>query len=348
MKIKKIHIKNFKSLVDLEIVEPNPFTVFVGANGVGKSNIFEALEFANFLSAWNAGSALRLFGGEDSIKTRVKFESVEADTSIAIQFDNIKFLFDVGSGFSSLPEFDEHLQYQIENIFSTDELAEPSSGFLVTRDAYFRAKSQFVASFSRIFIRNTQLTKVKEASDERLGIDCLNLEKVLKRLLLRTNIREEITEYLQLLVPGLEKVEIQSSNLSGTDTLLIYEHGIERPFTKDLISDGTYNILCLLTAIFQSDEPQFLCIEEPENGLTPYAIEVLVDLLRSKSEERGDYIWLNTHSQTLVRKLEEKELILVNKTSGSTSIKQLKQGDFFGFRADDAWLTNALGAGLPW
>ncbi len=84
-----------------------------------------------------------------------------------------------------------------------------------------------------------------------------------------------------------------------------------KPFTKDLISDGTYNILCLLTAVFQSDEPQFLCIEEPENGLNPYVIETLVDLFRSACEDKGHYIWLNTHSQTLVRALKEEELILV-------------------------------------
>jgi AAA15 family ATPase/GTPase len=45
LKIKSLHIKNFKSIVDLTINEPNPFTVFVGPNGGGKSNIFEALEF---------------------------------------------------------------------------------------------------------------------------------------------------------------------------------------------------------------------------------------------------------------------------------------------------------------
>jgi predicted ATPase len=48
-------------------------------------------------------------------------------------------------------------------------------------------------------------------------------------------------------------------------------------FTKELISDGTYNILALLTAVFQSDEPQFLCIEEPENGLTPDVIKEMVN-----------------------------------------------------------------------
>ena len=100
--------------------------------------------------------------------------------------------------------------------------------------------------------------------------------------------------------------------------------------------------------MFQSDEPQFLCIEEPENGLNPYVIETLIELFRSVCEDKGHYIWLNTHSQTLVRQLKEEELILVNKEDGATQVKQFKAGDFYGLRADEAWLNNALGVGLPW
>ena len=151
-----------------------------------------------------------------------------------------------------------------------------------------------------------------------------------------------------MFLPGFEMIEINSDNLSGTDTLLIYEKGINKPFTKNLISDGTYNILCLLTALFQSDEPQFLCIEEPENGLNPYVVQEFVELCRLMCEDYGHHIWLNTHSQTLVRALKEEELILVDKEAGATKIKQFEKGAFYGLKADEAWLTNSLGAGIPW
>jgi AAA15 family ATPase/GTPase len=60
LKIKSLHIKNFKSIVDLTINEQNPFTVFVGPNGSGKSNIFEALEF--FISENSFNYRMKLFG----------------------------------------------------------------------------------------------------------------------------------------------------------------------------------------------------------------------------------------------------------------------------------------------
>lgn len=139
-----------------------------------------------------------------------------------------------------------------------------------------------------------------------------------------------------------------SSDLSGTDTLVMYEKEMNKPFTKDLISDGTYNILALLTAVYQSDEPQFLCIEEPENGLHPKVIRELVHFFREACETKGHYIWLNTHSQTLVSELTSEEIILVNKKKGETVVKQLKTPNLHGLRMDEAWLTAALGGGLPW
>ena len=45
MKINKIHIKNFKSITTIKLDNISSFSIFAGANGVGKSNIFEAIEF---------------------------------------------------------------------------------------------------------------------------------------------------------------------------------------------------------------------------------------------------------------------------------------------------------------
>ncbi len=151
-----------------------------------------------------------------------------------------------------------------------------------------------------------------------------------------------------MLIPGFENIEIASAPLSGTDSLIIYEKGTKKPYTKNLLSDGTYNILALLTAVYQSDEPQFLCIEEPENGLNPKVQKELVNLFRQKCEEEGHYIWLNTHSQTIVNQLTVKELILVDKVDGATQIKQLTDFDNHGLPMDEAWLTNSLGGGIPW
>ncbi len=210
----------------------------------------------------------------------------------------------------------------------------------------FDREGEFIKSFSRIFVN--QKDRILFKDDLSLATSCANLEKVLKRLLDNNEKCEEICSWLELFIPGFESIEIKSTELSNTDTLIMYEKGTNKPFTKDLLSDGTYNILALLTAVFQSDEPQFLCIEEPENGLHPKVIKELVHLFREACEEKGHYIWLNTHSQTLVSQLKPEEIILVNKKEGETIIKQLINFDLHGLKMDEAWLTAALGGGLPW
>src|ERR1700749_1303197 len=66
MKIKKLQIKNFKSLVDFELEDLKPFCAFVGPNASGKSNIFEALEFTNYTIKY-LNEAPAFFNGLESI-----------------------------------------------------------------------------------------------------------------------------------------------------------------------------------------------------------------------------------------------------------------------------------------
>ena len=43
--IRRLKIENFKSIDSLEVKGLAPFSVFAGANGSGKSNFFDALDF---------------------------------------------------------------------------------------------------------------------------------------------------------------------------------------------------------------------------------------------------------------------------------------------------------------
>jgi predicted ATPase len=325
LKIKKLHIRNFKSIADLEIIEPNPFTVFVGPNGSGKSNIFEALEYTTL--TWKFPSddkfVRSIFGDTKSFLSIPQKNSIFDDTTIQFQ----KFKASPGMLNTGLRAYTDGKPYNYE------------------MDSDFR---QFVKNISVIFPNNFKRERFKIIDDNFLSLSCSNLENVLKRILNDEYKKDELFEWLELFIPEFEKVEIYSDSINGQNTLLISEKYSSKPFNKSLISDGTYNILALLTAVFQSDEPQFLCIEEPENGLTPDVIKEMVTLFRNACEEKGHYIWLNTHSQSLVSQLTADEIITVNKIKGETKIKQFKGKDFHGLRMDEAWLTNTLGGGLPW
>ena len=329
MKIKKLHIKNFKSIADLEIIEPNPFTVFVGPNGSGKSNIFEALEFWNLNQRVSDGFVSHFFGGESSF-----LRSEKLDLSFFVEFQENHF------------EMRRMLLEKVNKKYFTfgtdaDGREDFASDYLPNFEHFFRY-------FSRVFISKEDLQKLNYDDSNSLNLSANNLEKVLGRILKDKFKKEELLEWSSLFIPEFEDVFIESSR--NKDTLIVREKFSDKDFTKELLSDGTYNILALLTAVLQSHdgEPQFLCIEEVENGLNPKVVRELVGFFRYACEEKGHYIWLNTHSQTLLAELKEEELIVVDKKKGETQIKQFKKGDFYGLRADEALLTNVLGGGIPW
>lgn len=341
MRIKRLIIENFKSIERIELIEPNPFTVFVGPNGSGKSNIFEALEF-HIAEAYNL-NALRLYGGADNIQNR-KLSSTKYHFNI---FSDL-FLQSKSASFLRFKELDD----PIPRFVAGTSYTQTEGGYVaysdydestidhVTNDKNYKV---FVERFSRLFVEKERLQKQNYSDDIRLNLSCSNLEKVLRRVLTESVLKNEIFEWLELFVPGFKLVEVDDR-----DELHWFEQSSANYFTKALISDGTYNILVLLTAVYQSDEPQFLCIEEPEIGLHPQVIMSLVDLFRRKCAEKGHHIWLNTHSESLVRKLRPEEIILVDKREGATQTKQVGERDFYDLQMDEAWLTGALGGGLPW
>ena len=340
MKIHELKIEGFKSIGSITLKDPNPFSVFVGPNAAGKSNIFEALEFLSLCNKMSPNGAKNYLGlNNDDIFNRfmknwvIKFNidlfTLRPTISISAIHDNSVL---IGLG---LRDFG---LYKVGE--SKDDNRSPIPYW---NDINFK---QF-SNFTRIFVNNQSLIR-QSGDDLRLVSDASNLEKVLKRILKDEKDKGEIIEILQLLIPGFSNIEIRTEELSGSDNLLIYEDALKKPLNKRLISDGTYNILAIIAAIYQSEEPQFLCIEEPENGLNPMVVKEMVSIFREKCREKGHYIWLNTHSQSLVAELTPEEIILVDKIEGNTRIKQMKGFNLHGLRMDDALFTNVLGGGIPW
>ena len=60
--IRTLDIRNFKSIIQAR-VELHPLTVIVGANGSGKSNLIEALDFVGSIPRMGVAGAVQAMGG---------------------------------------------------------------------------------------------------------------------------------------------------------------------------------------------------------------------------------------------------------------------------------------------
>lgn len=184
---------------------------------------------------------------------------------------------------------------------------------------------------------------------EELNRDGSNIAAVLEKLEKDNELREQIIEWMSLIVPEMKKVSVKTQNIDSSKGLFFEEDSGNR-FPAHMVSDGTIYALCLLVAVLtRVKQPGITIIEEPERGLHPKAISELIGFIREYVSPHHPII-LTTHSESVVRSLELEELYFVSKSQGKTQIKDVRKSgvDKNKIPLDTAWLTNLLGGGLPW
>lgn len=187
-----------------------------------------------------------------------------------------------------------------------------------------------------------------QGSTSKLLPNGSNIADILEKHQSDPEFREELMEWLEMIVPNLSFVQAEKRQID-TSSVLRFQEG-EHTFPAGLISDGTIYTLCILTAILsRSPQHGITIIEEPERGIHPQAIGELIALMREKAQEKHNII-LTTHSEAVVRNLELEELYLVHKENGQTIINDVKNSgvDKRQIPLDEAWLTNSFNGGLPW
>jgi predicted ATP-binding protein involved in virulence len=85
MKIESIRLKNFKSFQDTELSNLPNFCVIVGANGTGKSTIFQIFGFLRDAMTTNVHTALAKLGGSRGIK-EVRSRDSQGPIEIELKF----------------------------------------------------------------------------------------------------------------------------------------------------------------------------------------------------------------------------------------------------------------------
>ena len=180
-----------------------------------------------------------------------------------------------------------------------------------------------------------------------------NLASVLNRIASNGGTQNTIMEWMEMIVPGLEKIQTEQQQLESKTAILFKERGTRRRFPANLVSDGTVYALSLLVAVLDKSNSDYgiTAIEEPERGLHPYAIRELINLVREQAAV-AQPIWMTTHSESVVRQLNLNELVLVNKNDGRTHMKiassgNLSNADIAPLGMDEAWLSNLLDGGTP-
>ena len=228
----------------------------------------------------------------------------------------------------------------------TDEKYSSDDSFLRQNKEFQGLKNVKIFRIDPFTIKNRRSTGNNPGE---LNRDGSNIAAVLEKLEKDNELREQIIEWMSVIVPEMQELSVQTQKIDDSKGLFFEEDSGNR-FPAHMVSDGTIYALCLLVAVLtRVKQPGITIIEEPERGLHPKAISELIGFIREYVSPHHPII-LTTHSESVVRSLELEELYFVSKSQGKTQIKDVRKSgvDKNKIPLDTAWLTNLLGGGLPW
>ena len=156
-----------------------------------------------------------------------------------------------------------------------------------------------------------------------------------------------IVKNLRSLVAGLAdlRVDIRDGIL---ELVAVQEGGAE--FPARLLSEGTLRLMCLVGIAVAPKPPAVVVYEEPENGVNPSRLDVIVSMIRQASLDRrdGPQFILTTHSPLVCGELSE-HLVVCGWSAehGSTFEKFTLDRDSMFFETEVARALDGAGRRTP-
>jgi predicted ATPase len=378
--LSKFKVQRYKSLFDTEI-ELEPLTVFIGPNGSGKSNICEALAvLSNFSERVKKHisdvpivpfflECLRT-SNENEFNVQSKFwrgeihdflfEMTLSEAENSTHSEIIQKPLKLSIFIECTPLDSQRFSVTIQNQKNDQPLEKLFEKIFEFKEFISRKSliSPFEIAIKKVnvydFIPNSLSTKVSSTNSiDRSGknitnslVDILheNRERFIK-------LEKLFTE----LIPNIERISLPRGENQSFELELIDKYS-DHHISSTEISDGTLRILGFLTALYQKETPSIICFEELENGVHPWLLHKMMELLKIVSTEgingKPVQVLITTHSPLLLNYVEPYQVRAVELDGeGKTQVHKLpidsvrfqKALEAYDGELGELWFTNVFG-----
>jgi predicted ATPase len=364
VQIESIEIRNYRLFRHAVLGDLPRMSVVVGANGTGKSTLFDVFSFLKEALTQNVASAVARRGGYRELVSRgesgpieilVKFresggrlatyqlEVAEDGGRPVVHREVLKFR----RGQSGQPWHFVDFSRGRGNAI-TNEAAYGQAGVEARRKEYvlddpsvlaikglgqfkeFRVVAEFRGLIENWHISDFHIADARSSTEagyaEHLSTHGDNVAQVAQYLYQNHRDRfDRVLEVMSERVPGVSRVEAKPTE-DGRLVLRFQDGSFKDPFIARYVSDGTIKMFAYLILLYDPQPHPLLAVEEPENQLYPELLAELVEEFRDYAR-RGGQVFVSTHSPDFLNGARLEEIYWLVKSQGFTTVKRLSDSE---------------------
>ena len=356
MAIEQISIKNYRVLQDVEITDLPRLAVIVGANGTGKSTLFDVFAFLKDALAADIHSATVKRGGfrelvsrgqDGSISITIRYRGkdgrslfyilrIEESEGRAIVLGELigtpdepgenvlAFVRRKGTAAKTIIDIKDESEERLAT-YSFDDpstLAIKALGHLKDFPLVVEFRSLIEAWHVSNFHINDARSSAEAGYAEHLSTMGENVAQVAQYL--HENHPEQfrrILEAMRARVPGVDSVEAKMTE-DGRLVLRFKDGSFKDPFIARHVSDGTIKMFAYLLLLHDPKPHPLVAVEEPENQLYPALLHELAEEFRGYAK-RGGQALVSTHSPEFLNGADLNEVYVLRKVDGFAQVKRI-------------------------
>lgn len=342
LKISNISIGGLRRLRSIDL-KMSPFTVLIGANGVGKTTFLDAFTILSASASGNLNSTLSSFGGITSLLTREKsvelFFVVQTEVQGYPPIEYTLRLAASGNGYRIINEklIQQHPHHNrpFTHIDSQDNeiryyeveesrLLRPNWNHNPLETSLYQVPKMFHDPEE---FRRTLASAVKYHALDVSPRAPVKLPQAMKPATLPGSSGEDLVSYLYYLresdkdrfativdclkaaFPSFEELNFPPV-AAGMLAMTLKDSGFDKPFSMHELSEGTLRFLWLASLLTSPNLSTVTMIDEPEVSLHPEQLCLLADLMREAS--RRTQLIVSTHSDRFIRFLKPAEVVVMD------------------------------------
>jgi len=354
-----IEVENFRSIRHATL-KLEALNVVIGGNGAGKSNLIAAFRLLGQILEGRLQEYVARQGGAD----RILHHGRKRSTSMRMEFQFGRNGYALGLDATAGDTlFISGERTHFRGDLTSDGGRFLGAGHLEARlPAAAKTAPQQVPGYVMKAVRNWVVFHfhdtsessppklLQDVADNRsLRPDAGNLAAFLYRLQ-TTDPQpfERITRAIRAVAPFFAEFRLAPMATNEQKIRLEWRHrDSDAYFDGASLSDGTLRFICLATLLLQPPHlrPSVILIDEPELGLHPAALNILVDMLR-ETVTRTQVV-AATQSVTLLDHLQPSEIVVAEQEEGASVFRRLEEVALRDWLEDytvgELWLKNVIG-----